>query len=98
MELYDIVDAASTHLKEGTLILHRSMKVHPKFKVYKIFCYDLYYVKQKEKTLLFSHEEVKNIPTDEIDKIWNDCDRLYLRKLTKWFAGEKYKSMLKDGV
>lgn len=98
MELYDIIDAASTHLKKGTLILHRSMKVHPRFKVYKIFCYDLYYVKQKEKTLLFSHEEIKNIPVDEIDKIWTNCDRLYLRELTKWFAGEKYKSMLKDEV
>ena len=52
MELYDIIEAANSHLKEGTLILHRSMKAHPMFKVYKIFCYNLYYVKDKEKTLL----------------------------------------------
>ena len=98
MELYDIVEAASYHLKEGTLVLHRNMKVHPKFKVYKRFCYDLYYIKSNEKRLLFSYEEVKNTPSDELDKIWSDCDKLYLIELIKWFTGEEYKSMLKDGV
>ena len=93
MELYDIVDAASANLKEGTLVLHRSMKVHPKFKVYKRFCYDLYIVKNKEKTLLFSFEETKNITADEISIVWYGCDKLYLRELIKWIAGNEYKSM-----
>ena len=98
MELYDIVEAASSHLVEGTLVLHRSMKVHPKFKVYKRFCYDLYFIRGKEKTLLFSYEEVKNTPADELEKVWSDCDKLYLRELIKWFASKEYKSILKDGI
>lgn len=97
MELYDIVDAASYYLK-GMLVLHRSMKVHPKFKIYKRFCYDLYYVKDKEKTLIFTHEEIKNASADEMVRIWSDCDKLYLREFIKWVAGEEYKSMLNDGV
>lgn len=98
MELYNVIDAASTLLKKGTLVLHRSMKIHPKFKVYKIFCYNLYYITDKEKILLFSHEEVKNTPAEDISKIWIECDRLYLSELIKWFAGERYKSMLRDGI
>lgn len=93
MELYDIIEAASTYLKEGTLVLHRSMKVHPKFKVYKIFCYNLYKIENKEKTLIFSFEETKNTPVDSIDEVWNECDKLYLRELIKWIAGDNYKSM-----
>lgn len=93
MELYDIVDAASLYLKEGILVLHRSMKVHPKFKVYKRFCYDLYIVKNKEKSLIFSFEETKNTPAEDMVKIWDDCDKLYLRELIKWIAGDEYKSM-----
>lgn len=98
MELYDIIEAASSYLKEGTLVLHRSMRVHPKFRVYKRFCYDLYYIKDKNKSLLFSHEEVKNAPADDIIKIWSDCDKLYLRELIRWFVGKEYKSMLNNEV
>lgn len=97
MELCDIVEAASTYLKEGTLVLHRSMKIHPKFKVYKIFCYNLYKVKSKEKILLFSFEETKNTPADNISEVWNECDKIYLRALIKWIAGDEYKSMT-DGI
>lgn len=98
IEIYNIVEAASFHLKEGTLVLHKSMKIHPKFKVYKKFCYDLYHIKNEERILLLSYEEVKNAPADEIIEVWTDCDKLYLRELIKWLAGEEYKSMLKDGI
>ena len=98
MELNYIIEAASSNIKEGTLILHKSIKVHNKFKVYKEFCYDLYYVKQDEKTLLFSYKEMKIALADEIDKVWLYCDKLYMRKLIKWFTSDEYKSMLKDGI
>ena len=89
----DIVDAANHYLKEGTLVLHRSMKIHPKFKVYKRFRYDLYIVKNKEKSLIFSFEETKNTPAEDMIKVWDDCDKLYLRELIKWIAGDEYKSI-----
>lgn len=98
MELYDIIDAINHHIKNGILILHRSMKVHPKFKVYKRFCYDLYYVQKEEKTLLFSFEELRNTISEEINNTWTDCDKLYLRELIKWIAGEDYKSIVKDEI
>lgn len=59
MELYDIVDAASSLLNEGTLVLHKSMKAHPTFKVYKKFCYDLYRVVDKIKGFFFITKRVK---------------------------------------
>lgn len=98
MELYDIVNAAGSLLKEGTLVLHRSMKVHPTFKVYKRFCYDLYKVVNKNKELLFSFEETKNTPADDITKVWAECDKAYLGWFIKWVSGDEYKSMKKDGI
>lgn len=98
MEIYDIIEAAGSYLKEGTLVLYRSMKVHPKFKVYKSFCYNLYYVKDKENTLLFSKEDTVKAADDEINKTWDKYDKLYVRDLIKWFTSNEYKSMLKDGI
>lgn len=96
IELYDIIEAANTFIKEGTLVLHRNMKVHSKFKVYKRFCYDLYYIKNSNKTLLFSYEELKNTPNDEIIKVWSECDKSYLRELIKWFTSINFKSMINE--
>lgn len=96
--LYDIVEAASVYLKEGTLVLHRSMKVHPTFKVYKKFCYDLYKVVDKNKELLFSYENTVNTPADSIDKVWDECDSLYLGVLITWLASDEYKLMRRDAI
>lgn len=98
IRLYDIVEAASTWLKEGTLVLHRSMKTHPLFKVYKKFCYYLYKVVGKNKELVFSYEKTVNAPADSIDKVWDECDKLYLEVLISWFASDEYKLMRKDAV
>lgn len=93
MEVYDIVEAASSMLKEGTLVLHRSMRAHPKFKVYKVFCYNLYHMTSKGIKLLFSFEETKNTPVDDLLKIWNECDKLYLKRWTEWIMSDKFKAM-----
>lgn len=98
IELYDIIEAASSYLKEGTLVLHKSMKVHPTFKVYKKFCYDLYKVVNSNKELVFSYETTVNSPADSIDKIWDECDKLYLEVLISWFTSDEYKLMRKDVI
>lgn len=94
--LYDILEAASIGV-EGTFILHRSMTVHPIFKVYKIFRYDLYYMCDGEKRLMLTFETKENCPADMIDSIWDKCDRIYLDELMKWLTGDNYK-ILRDGV
>lgn len=93
MELNDIIDAASSYIKDGTLVLHKSIRIHPKFKIYKRFCYNLYIVKGKEKRLIFPFEETKNVTEDEMSSAWLSCDKLYLRELIKWIAGDEYKSI-----
>ena len=93
MELDDIIDAASSYIKDGTIGLHKSMRRHRKFKIYKKFCYNLYIVKGKEKRLIFTIEETKNVTEDEISSVWLSCDKLYMRELIKWIAGDEYKSI-----
>lgn len=98
MELYDIIEAASSLLKEGTLVLHRNMQVHPTFKVYKKFCYDLYKVVDSKKELVFHFEENRNAPADDIIKVWAECDKNYLEWFIKWVSSDEYKAMKKDGI
>lgn len=98
MRVEDIVDIASTDIKNGTLVLHKSIKVHPKFKIYKIFCYDLYFVNGKNKEHIYTHEEVKNITTDDVNKLWSTYDRIFLRWFFRWMIGDEFKAMLKDGI
>ena len=94
IEVYDIVDAASSFLK-GALVLHREMKVHHRFKVYKKFRYSLYYINIKgEKTLVSCFEEVRNVPSDNINEEWKETDRLYLRELVKWIASSKFRGLI----
>lgn len=98
--LEDIVETLSANVKteKGILVLHRSMTVHPKFKVYKIFHYNLFLVKGNVKTLVLAHGETRNTPADDILKIWNECDKSYLSKLMKWVAGDEYRALIKDEI
>lgn len=83
MELYDIIEAAGKAIG-CNLVLHKSMREHPKFKVYKIFIYNLYKV-DNEKSLILTVSKVVNAPYDSITKSWEECDRLYLNEFFKWF-------------
>ena len=67
ISLYDIIEGVNPLLKEGMLVLHRTMKLHPTFKVYKIFSYNLYRVCNNKKTLVHSYEETRNTPTEELN-------------------------------
>lgn len=99
MELYDIIEAASkfVHPTRGTLVLHRSMREHPKFKVYKKYCYYLYLVKGKEKEQLLSWEHTINSPSDSILSDWKELDKEFLLQLIPWLSSEFY-TKLRDGV
>lgn len=94
IELYDIVEAASKQLKEGTLVLHKSVKEHTKFKVYKIFSYNLYHINGKNKILKSTLEITKNCPSDEIISVWSKCDIIYLGELIKWISSKEYKDVI----
>lgn len=99
MELYDIIEAASkfVHPTRGTLVLHRSVKEHPKFKVYKKYCYYLYLVNGKGKEQLLSFEHTKNSPADDMLKDWKELDKEFLLQLIPWLSSEFY-TKLRDGV
>lgn len=97
IELYDVIEAMNVYLNNGMLVLHRNMKVHSKFKAYKIFCYDLYYVTKNNKVIVLSYEETKNAPSDSIKEVWLECDKLYLRKLIDWISNE-FKTLIGNGI
>lgn len=85
IDIHDIIEAVSTLLKDKTLILHRNMKEHPKFKVYKVFEYNLYSLNEdKSKNLLLAHSFTVNTPSEDIMNTWKKCDKDYLPILFKW--------------
>lgn len=84
MELYDIVNAMNTFIpkNKGMLVLHRSMKEHKKFKVYKTFEYNLWLVtKGKENMLVSRFSESVNTPVDKIEETWENMDKKFLPSL-----------------
>lgn len=83
IELYDIIEAIGK-VTGRNLVLHRNMKVNQKFKVYKIFSYDLYEI-SNEKRFLLSVSKTINTPSDEIAKTWAECDKIYLNELFNYF-------------
>lgn len=89
--IYSLIEAASSLIdkNKGMLIIHRNMKVHPKFKVYKTFAYSIYLVKNKEKELLLEWETTKNT-TDDIIEVWRDADKEFLPKLINWLSSESF--------
>lgn len=94
IELNDIIEAASSNIKSGILILHNNMTVHPKFKVYKRFCYDLYFKETSNPpVLIYSTEIVKNCPADMVKEIWEECDKSYLKTLIQWFTSVEYRKL-----
>lgn len=63
----DIIDAINSFTKD-TLVLHRKMSTHPKFKVYKIYSYELYKVSSTSNELLLNWDITKNVPAEELKK------------------------------
>lgn len=95
IELYDIIEAINTTLSRGSLILHRGFQVHPKFKVYKKFYYNLYYLLDNKSTLIDAKEFTENVISEDIDEVWKRCDKVYLINIIDWLSSNEYKK-LKD--
>lgn len=96
--IYNIVDAASSLMKEHMLVLHRNMKQNTKFKVYKKFSYTLYLVRSKnDKETVLTYENNMNCPSDDIEKCWSKCDNEFILKLVNWLSSDDYIKM-KYGV
>lgn len=83
MELYDVVTAAGKVLNRS-LVLHRLIKVHPKFKIYKVYEYNLYSLDSGEKELIFSHKFTINTTADDMLETWDKCDKDYLEIFFRW--------------
>lgn len=84
MDLYDIITAVEPIINK-TLVLHRNMKQHPKFKVYKVFEYNLYSIgSDNSKELLLSQSYTINSASEDIEINWDKCDKSYLVILLKW--------------
>lgn len=95
IELYDIIEAANATIpkSKGQLVLHRGFQVHPKFKVYKKFYYNLYLIHNSESTLIDSKEFTENVQSNDIDEIWKRCDKVYLISIIDWFTSNEYKKL-----
>lgn len=90
----DVIDAINSTIN-ATLVLHKKVVVHPKFKIYKIFSYDLYRIDSSTKELLLEWSTTKNASTEEISSIWRECDKEYLSTLVNWISSDSYKAMKK---
>lgn len=87
MEIYDIVEAInslSCKEIEGHYVLHRKMTVEP-VRIYKKFSYVLYLIKGNTQERILTYQNVMRTPNIEIEKIWAEEDKKFLKVLLKWF-------------
>jgi hypothetical protein len=99
MEVYDIVEAANKLINhsKGMIVLHRSIKQHPMFKVYKRFTYGIYLVKDGVGECIKSHEISINCPSNEMEDAWKKCDKEFLTVLVDWLSSNQFIE-LRDGI
>lgn len=90
----DVVEAIGKDLNK-TLVLHKSIRTHPTFKVYKIYTYSLYDI-SKDKTELLTLEISKNLSIERIEETWNDCDKRFIDALINWLSSDEYRRMKDD--
>lgn len=95
--LYDVIQAISDNI-DIELILHKGMTVHPVVKAYKMFTYNLYKFDNGEKELLFTHTIKRKALSDELDAVWEVCDKEYLKELIKWLRLNSKNKTLTDGI
>lgn len=108
IEVYDIIEAVNKILKskkghlnkkgiltsENNLTLHRSIREHPKFKIYKVFVYSLYNILKGEKNLLHKIEIVKNVSSSDLMEEWVNCDKEYLVSLIEYLRSDEFKEII----
>ena len=82
----DIVEAIGKDLNT-TLVLHKSVETHPRFKVYKVYSYGLYAI-EDDKIMLLSFKVNTNSATD--------CDRQFVSYIVSWLSSDIYKKLKND--
>jgi hypothetical protein len=86
------IDDVVTRLKcifNSPVILHRSLKVHPKFKVYKIFEYRLYTLSDNNETkLIISKDFILNSSELDMVSMWNEHDKEFLSIIFEYIKNE----------
>lgn len=90
----DIVEAIGKNLNK-TLVLHKSIRTHPTFKVYKIYTYSLYDI-SKDKIKLLTLEISKNLSIERLGEAWNNCDKKFVDTLINWLSSNEYRRMRDD--
>lgn len=93
--LNDILEAASVKVR-GDIVLYRSMTVHPTVKAYKVFKYSIYHIVDGCKIPRYEHSYTKKALSDELEKVWETCDKEFLIKLIEWFTSDIYKDMTNE--
>lgn len=91
--LQDIIDIMNSEFSYGTFILHKEIKVHPKFKVYKTFHYELYLKTKDDLIPILDQEETIN--TSCIDDAWNDTSNKFARMIVKWMLDGSLMNLVK---
>lgn len=83
--IQDIIDILDKKVKDNgaSFILHREMKVHPKFKVYKTFCYKLY-IQTSVVSEILSYDKTVNAPISDVDLQWRALDKEFLEVIIDW--------------
>lgn len=94
IKVEDIVEAIGKNLNK-TLVLHKSIRTHPTFKVYKIYTYVLYDI-SKSKIELLTLEVSKNLSIERLEEAWNDCDRRFIDALVSWVSSDEYRRIKDD--
>ena len=90
----DIVEAIGKDLNT-TLVLHKSVEIHSRFKVYKVYSYGLYAI-EDGKIMLLSFKVNKNSSTDNMAEAWDDCDRQFVSYIVSWLSSDIYKKLKND--
>lgn len=101
IELHDVIEAANKHIdkSKGFLVLHKAVKLHPTFKVYKTYCYGLYLVNSVDPQgkCVLRHDVTKNSPSEDMNKDWEEQDKNFLSILIDWLSSQ-YFMELRNGI
>lgn len=77
----------------GKIILHKELKRHKKFPIYKEYIYNLYLLNTSYTLIYkFSHQ----LNTTDISKGWTTCDNLFLPYLLRYITSDSFKKLIKN--
>lgn len=89
IKLEDIIEASTKMIpkEKGFLVLHKGVKINPSFKVYKTYCYSLYFIGTNgDEKCVLRLNNTKNSPSDVMEKDWEEQDKEFLSKFLEWLS------------